>query len=207
MNEDTRYSGSGKLDHDWYDGAITDNVIFDSSNHIDTSYSFRRFRSRAEQALKLGRSAAIYSNTMFDLGPKARVEVGAFSMLNGVAIICDEAIHIGDYALISWNVILMDNYRAPRSIVARRAYLEALLRNEPSIVELQERPRPITIGANVWIGHDSVVLPGVSIGTGSIIGARSVVSGSIPDFGIAVGNPARVIRYLEAPRKGDLATL
>ena len=191
---------SGTLAHDWYDGVIPDNVIFDSSNYIDTSYSFRCFRSRMEQALKLGRSAAIYSNTMFDLGPKARVVVGAFSMLNGVAIVCDEAIHIGDYALISWNVILMDNYRAPRPIVERRAYLEALLSNEPSVVDLQERPRPITIGANVWIGHDSVVLPGVSIGTGSIIGARSVVSDSIPDFGIAVGNPARVIRYLEAPR-------
>jgi len=200
MNEDSRRSGSGMLAHDWYDGAIPDNVIFDSSNHIDTSYSFRRFRSRAEQALKLGRSAAIYSNTMFDLGPKARVEIGAFSMLNGVAIICDEAIHIGDYALLSWNVVLMDTYRAPRSIVERRAYLDALLSNEPNVVDLQELPRSVTIGANVWIGHDSVVLPGVTIGTGSIIGARSVVSDSIPDFGIAVGNPARVIRYLEAPR-------
>ncbi len=39
MNEDSRRSGSGMLAHDWYDGAIPDNVIFDSSNHIDTSYS------------------------------------------------------------------------------------------------------------------------------------------------------------------------
>jgi len=200
MNGASRHSGNRRLPHDWYDGVIPDNVIFDSSNYIDTSYSFRRFRSRMEQALKLGRSAAIYSNTMFDLGPKACVEMGAFSMLNGVAVICDQAIHIGDYGLISWNVVLMDNYRAPTSIVKRRAYLDALLSNEPSVMDLQTLPRPITIGANVWIGHDSVVLPGVSIGTGSIIGARSVVSDSIPDFGIAVGNPARVIRYLEAPR-------
>ena len=202
MNGAPRYSGNRRLPHDWYDGVIPDNVIFDSSNHIDTSYSFRRFRSRMEQALKLGRSAAIYSNTMFDLGPKACVEMGAFSMLNGVAVICDGAIHIGDYGLISWNVVLMDNYRAPTSIVKRRAYLDALLSIEASAMPLQTLPRPITIGANVWIGHDAVVLPGVSIGTGSIIGARSVVSDSIPDFGIAVGNPARVIRYLEAPRKG-----
>lgn len=200
MNGDSHYSGGRKLPHDWYGGVIPDNVIFDSSNFIETSYSFRLFRSRMEQALKLGRGAAIYSNTMFDLGPGACVEMGAFSMLNGVAIICDEAIHIGDYGLISWNVVLMDNYRAPTSIPKRRAYLDALLSNEPRVMDLQTLPRPVTIGANVWIGHDSVVLPGVSIGTGSIIGARSVVSDSIPDFGIAVGNPARVIRYLEAPR-------
>jgi acetyltransferase-like isoleucine patch superfamily enzyme len=199
MNEDARDSSGRKLAHDWYDAVIPDNVTFDSSNYIDTSYSFRRFRSRMEHALKLGRSAAIYANTMFDLGPNARVEMGAFSMLNGVAIICDEAIHIGDYGLISWNVVLMDNYRAPRSILKRRAYLHAMLSNDHSSLDLQECPRPITVGANVWIGHYSVVLPGVAIGTGSIVGARSVVSVSIPDFAIAVGNPARVIRYLEAP--------
>jgi len=200
MKGDTRFSDSRRLAHDWYDGVIPDNVTFDSSNFIETSYSFRLFRSRMEHALTLGRSASIYANTMFDLGPRACVEMGAFSMLNGAAIICDEAIHIGDYGLISWNVLLMDNYRAPRSIMKRRAYLHALLSNEPGVMDLQTLPRPITIGANVWIGHDSVVLPGVSIGTGSIVGARSVVSVSIPDFAIAVGNPARVIRYLEAPR-------
>jgi acetyltransferase-like isoleucine patch superfamily enzyme len=200
MNGDSSFSGSRQLAHDWYDGVIPDNVIFDASNFIETSYSFRLFRSRMDQALTLGRSAAIYANTMFDLGPRARVEVGAFSMLNGAAIICDEAIHIGDYGLISWNVLLMDNYRAPRSMVKRRAYLDAVLSNDHNAVDMQERPRPITVGANVWIGHDSVVLPGVSIGTGSIVGARSVVIDSVPDFAIAVGNPARVIRYLEAPR-------
>jgi acetyltransferase-like isoleucine patch superfamily enzyme len=200
MNGDSSFSGSRQLAHDWYDGVIPDNVIFDASNFIETSYSFRLFRSRMDQALTLGRSAAIYANTMFDLGPRARVEVGAFSMLNGAAIICDEAIHIGDYGLISWNVLLMDNYRAPRSMVKRRAYLDAVLSNDHNAVDMQERPRRITVGANVWIGHDSVVLPGVSIGTGSIVGARSVVIDSVPDFAIAVGNPARVIRYLEAPR-------
>lgn len=186
-----------KIAHDWYDGSIPDNVVFDSTNLIDTSYSFRRFRSRAKDALVLGRGSAIYANSGFDLGPDARVAIGAFAMINGADIVCDGAITIGDHGLISWNVLLMDNCRAPRSLAKRRAYIDAILRDDARAILHRTRPQPIVIGANVWIGHDCVVLPGVTIGAGSIIGARSVVFDSVPEFVVAAGNPARVIRRLD----------
>ena len=186
-----------KLEHDWHDGVIPENIVFDSTNTIDTSYSFRRFRSRKIDALTLGRGTTIYANSGFDVGPDARIRIGAFTMINGAEIVCDESIEIGDYGLISWNVVLMDNYRAPRAIEPRRAYLDAILRNDSRATRLQAKAQPIVIGANVWIGHDSVVLPGVAIGKGSIIGARSVVVESVPEFAVAVGNPARVIRWLD----------
>lgn len=56
---------------------------------------------------------------------------------------------------------------------------------------------PVTIGRNVWIGGGSIVLPGVTIGDGSTIGAGSVVTRDIPPHCIAVGNPCRVIKYLD----------
>lgn len=52
----------------------------------------------------------------------------------------------------------------------------------------------VVIGDNVWIGDNSVILPGVEIGKGSIIGANSVVTKSIPDYSIAVGIPARLVK-------------
>jgi acetyltransferase-like isoleucine patch superfamily enzyme len=55
-------------------------------------------------------------------------------------------------------------------------------------------PRPVVVGDGAWIGHGSVVLPGSSIGRHTVIGAGAVVTGEIPDFSVAVGNPARVIR-------------
>lgn len=55
---------------------------------------------------------------------------------------------------------------------------------------------PVTIGDNVWIGGNSVILPGVSIGNNVTIGAGSVVTKSIPDNSLAVGNPCRMIRNL-----------
>jgi acetyltransferase-like isoleucine patch superfamily enzyme len=57
--------------------------------------------------------------------------------------------------------------------------------------------RAVRIGAGSWLGHGVVVLPGSRIGRNVVIGANAVVSGDIPDFSVAVGAPARVVkRYL-----------
>lgn len=55
---------------------------------------------------------------------------------------------------------------------------------------------PVHIGENVWIGANSVVLPGVTIGDNSVIGAGSVVTKDIPANVVAVGNPCRVLREI-----------
>ena len=59
-----------------------------------------------------------------------------------------------------------------------------------------EYTRPVTIGDNVWICAGALILPGVTIGEGSVIGAGSVVTRSVPPRCLAVGNPCRVIRSL-----------
>ena len=59
-----------------------------------------------------------------------------------------------------------------------------------------EWAEPVTIGDNVWIGGDVVILPGVTIGDNVTIGAGSVVTRDIPSRTIAVGNPCRVIKHI-----------
>ena len=56
------------------------------------------------------------------------------------------------------------------------------------------RSFPCLIGHDVWIGHGVVVLPGRRIGTGAVVGAGAVVTKDIPDYAIAVGNPARIVK-------------
>jgi len=60
-----------------------------------------------------------------------------------------------------------------------------------------------SIGHDVWIGSQAIVLPGVTIGNGAIIGAGAVVSKDIPAYAIAVGNPARVVKYRFEPHLID----
>ena len=54
--------------------------------------------------------------------------------------------------------------------------------------------RPVTIGDGSWLGYGTVVLPGSIIGRHVVVGANSVVTGALPDYSVAVGAPARVIR-------------
>lgn len=55
---------------------------------------------------------------------------------------------------------------------------------------------PVTIGNDVWIGGRAIVLPGVTVGDGSVVGAGSVVTKDVPPLSLVAGNPAVVMRKL-----------
>jgi acetyltransferase-like isoleucine patch superfamily enzyme len=60
--------------------------------------------------------------------------------------------------------------------------------------------RPILIRKGAWIGAGATIMPGVTVGKYAVIGSASVVTKDVPDYGVAVGNPARVIRMLDPQR-------
>lgn len=62
----------------------------------------------------------------------------------------------------------------------------------------------VVINDYVWIGRRAIILPGVTIGKGAVIGAGAVVSKDIPDYAIAVGNPAMVVKYRNQQKFEDL---
>lgn len=69
-----------------------------------------------------------------------------------------------------------------------------------TLIRLQgSTPEPVIIEDDVWIGANSVVLPGVRLGRGCVVGAGSVVTKSVPQYCIAVGNPAHVIKERGLP--------
>lgn len=98
-----------------------------------------------------------------------------------LTLVDDTHIYIGDCVLIGPNV----------TIATAGHPIEPELRRQTAQFNV-----PVHIGNNVWIGANSVVLPGVSIGENSVIGAGSIVTRDIPANVVAVGNPCRVLREI-----------
>ena len=190
-----------RLAWDWHDAPIPRNVDIGEQAYIETSYSFHLFRGESPSAVRVGRGASMYAGTMFDVGRRGRVRVGDFSLVHGAWIICEDRIDIGEHVLISWNVVLMDTYRLPDDVELRRQELRRIPQRSPRRPESLVPGKPVSIESNVWIGFDACVLPGVTIGRGAVVGARSVVFENVPPFTVVAGNPARVIRQL--PREGE----
>lgn len=92
------------------------------------------------------------------------------------------AIHVGHYTLIGPNCSLYTVNHALDPDERAKGYCV---------------DKPIHIGSRVWLGGNVVIMPGVSIGDGSVIGAGSVVTKDIPSGVIAAGNPCRVIRPID----------
>ena len=185
------------LPDDWYSGTIPSNIVLDKTAYIETTFSFSRCRSQVPEALTMAYGTSAYVGTMFDIGSMGRVQVGKYTLLNGVWIICDTEVIIGDYTLCSWNVVIMDTYRAPTSLAQRRMMLEQIAQQTPRHLATDSPGKPVHIGKNVWLGFDVCILPGVQIGEGAIVGARSVVQGNVEPYSIVGGNPARLIKRLD----------
>jgi acetyltransferase-like isoleucine patch superfamily enzyme len=201
--ESTPTATGRRLPDDWHDGYIPANVVIEEGAFVETSYSFLLFRSEAPEAVRFGRGSTTYLGSMFDLGPRGRVSIGDYSLINGAWFLCDSTIEIGDYALISWNVVFMDSYGVSFDPATRRNQLAATASDPRRLRPRGTEASPIRLGRGIWIGFDCIILPGVSIGDGAIVGARSVVTTDVPAFTVAAGNPARVIRKLENDEKAN----
>jgi acetyltransferase-like isoleucine patch superfamily enzyme len=99
----------------------------------------------------------------------------------GSGVVAHESVEIGDDVFTGHHVYITD---------ANHGYADV----DVPIGRQFAPPRPVRIGAGSWLGHGAIVLPGSTIGRHVVIGAGAVVAGDIPDFSVAVGNPARVIR-------------
>lgn len=101
-------------------------------------------------------------------------------------------IRIGNRVLIASNVQF---YTSSHPVLPQERLVDDW--KEKGTTFFRTYARPIEIKDNAWIGGGSILLPGVTVGENSVIGAGSVVTRSIPANCVAVGNPCRVIRTLE----------
>jgi maltose O-acetyltransferase len=111
----------------------------------------------------------------------SNIELGERVFFNFNCVVLDVCpVRIGDFTLFG---------PAVQILTPMHPY-NASLRRE------QEFGKPVEIGSDVWVGGGALILPGVRIGSRTIIGAGSVVTRDIPDGVLAAGNPCRVIREI-----------
>lgn len=136
----------------------------------------------------LGKSEGAFINPPFYCDYGTHIEVGKNFFANYNCTILDVAkVIIGDNCQMAPNVAIYTAGHPVHPDTRNTAY---------------EYGIEVTIGDNVWIGGNTVICPGVHIGSNTVIGAGSVVTKDIPDWVIAAGNPCRVIRKItDADRK------
>ncbi len=162
---------------------------------------FRRFGERSaicfpvaalfgEEYIEIGDGCIVgpYSTLSAGIMPGApggrtpRLKIGDRCLIGkGSGIVAHESIELGDDIFTGHHVYITDSSHGyeDRTVAIGRQFADV---------------RAVRIGDGSWLGHGTVVLPGADIGRHVAVGAGSVVSGALPDFCLAVGSPARVIR-------------
>lgn len=137
----------------------------------------------------------LYSKTIIVTRAEgAKISIGNNVGISGATIYARKGITIGDNTCIGGNVKILDNDFHPIEWEERNR----LLQDEKGgdVTELIPA-KPISIGKNCFIGCNSIILKGTTLGDGCVVGAGAVVSGQFPDNSVIAGNPAKVIKTLK----------
>ena len=135
------------------------------------------------------------------------VNFGAFTQITSNAVVVNSSLgdytsigrnttvnnaSIGKFCSISWNTTIGATSH-PDNHISTHAF--PYVSQFGFVKDTKKIKVQTTLGHDVWIGANAVIMPGLTIGNGVIIGAGSIVTKNIPDYAIVVGSPAKVIRY------------
>lgn len=150
---------------------------------------------------KRGKGSRVRFNTRMDLLPFNNFELGAFSTIEEFSTVNNGVgdVIIGDRTIIGMSNVIIGPVKIGNNVMlAQNIVVSGLNHGYEDIslppAEQAVSTKGITISDDVWIGANSVITAGVSIGKHSVIGAGSVVTKNIPEYSVAAGNPARVIK-------------
>ena len=167
-----------------------ENIMAEQMLCLEKLYDFNMTRPSEQQ-----KRAEMLKEMFAEIGEECYIEPPLHSNWAG------KHVHFGSHVYANFNLTLVDDTDiyvgdkvmfGPNVTVATAGHPI-----EPHLRELQMQFNiPVHIGNNVWIGANSVILPGVTIGDNTVIGAGSVVTKDIPANVVAVGNPCRVMREI-----------
>jgi acetyltransferase-like isoleucine patch superfamily enzyme len=191
--------GITHIDYDWFTAGIPANIKLAENVYIDTSYGFSAFHSQLPDAMIMGKGSGCYDRATFISGVNGSLSIGEFNILNGTTFICNNNITVGSHCMFAWGSVITDSWieAGTISIPLRRKILEQSATEIHRMIPYSGEAEPVIIEDNVWIGFDTVVMPGVRLGKGSVIGSKTVIVKDVPPYAVVVGNPSKIIRYLD----------
>ena len=139
----------------------------------------------------LSNLVGLYSRTIIvTRAPGAKIVIGDNVGISGATIYARKGIYIGDNTCIGGNCKILDNDFHPIEAETRNKLLRDPKGGDSYLVPAKE----IHIGKDCFIGCNTIILKGTSLGDGCVVGAGAVVSGTFEAGSVIAGNPARVIR-------------
>ncbi len=151
--------------------------------------------------LKRGKGSVIYRNVRKDLPPFNKFSLGKYSVVESFSCINNAVgdLIIGDYTRIGLGNTIIGPARIGNHVnLAQNITVTGLNHNfDDTTKRIDEQgvsTKLVIIEDDVWIGANSVILAGVTVGKHSVVGAGSVVSRDVPPFSLCVGSPAKVIK-------------
>jgi maltose O-acetyltransferase len=123
-------------------------------------------------------------NVLITYTPDSRITVGGDTRLNGAGLMAYTRIDIGPRCILGSTIVFDSDFHP----------LDPAHRHDP---DAPVSCAPIQIGTNVWLGGQSAVLKGVTVGDNSVVAFRAVVSGDVPPNVVVAGNPARVVKRFD----------
>lgn len=167
---------------------IPSNVKFPPSSKIALS----RIHLKDKCSVTVAEESQIEGFLYFDR-ENAFISIGKRVFMNGT-LIAAQKINIGDDVLIAWGVTIVDHNAHSLSFSQRSEDVVNWKIGKKDWANV--KIAPVTISNKVWIGFNSIILKGVTIGEGAVVGAGSVVTKDVPAWTVVGGNPARVIREI-----------
>ena len=170
-------------------------IIVDPSVRIYDETEFGIFAENGR--IEIGKGSCIRGSLIIDR-PNGQIVVGEKCYIGtGTKIWASENIKIGNHVLIAHNCNIFDNDTHPTDYLERREDAENIIfmakrEHFPSLKTGQ-----ITIKDDAWIGCNSIVLKGVTVGEGAIVAAGSVVTQDVMPWTVVAGNPAKVVKNIK----------